>query len=156
MEENALVRIGRESRVAPGCTFSGRVTIGLRNQLNERSLFRSTTIANDVLVHNDSTILGSLGDFVRIGEFSMVLKGADAATRSEIGNFSILGERSTLAPKIKIGNNSCVAAGFFVSKNVGDSVIMNNWGDIQEVPPNKYVKYFNGRCFITGKQIELV
>lgn len=155
VQDGSVAMIASEARVYPGCTFDGRVTIGPRTRLYEQSLFIGATISNDVLVQAYSTIYGKLGNSVRIGDFSMVLNGAYAEQHSEIGDFSILGEGSTLTQEIKIGINSCIGAGLVVTKNVGDSVIMNKRGELEKVPPRKYVKYADGRCVITGKQIEL-
>lgn len=156
VQEGSVTTIGQQAQVSPGCIFDGRVTIGARNELYARSLFRGVTTGSDVVVDYDSTILGNLSDFVRIGEFAMVLNGAHAEKGSKIGDFSILGERSTLRENTKIGDNSCVGAGLVVTSNVGNSVFVNTWGKPQKVPPNQYVKYVNGQCVITGKQIELV
>lgn len=146
---SAVVTIGSESSV-DGSDFLGRVTIGAGNTLSSGVRIDNANTGNGVTIGVDTLIYGNLGDNIKIGVLSYVMRGATVESDTTIGHLSFLGERATLKQTFSIGDKCCIAAGIEVIGPVPSSTIVNVWGAFETVPTEKFANYVAGRCVVSG------
>lgn len=77
-------------------------------------------ISEGVLINIDCTI----GHDTTIGAFSEICPGVHISGNCNIGTLVFIGTGAVILPNIKIGNNSIVAAGSIVTKDIPDNVMV--------------------------------
>lgn len=80
----------------------------------------SISIKKGAMINLSSTI----GHDTTVGEFVEICPNVSISGHCEIGNLVFIGTGATLLPNLKIGNNSIIAAGSIVSKDVPENVMV--------------------------------
>lgn len=83
-------------------------------------LTNSITVKKGVLINLNCTI----GHDTTIGEFVEICPNVSVSGHCEIGNLVFIGTGAIILPNLKIGNNSIIAAGSVVSKDVPANVMV--------------------------------
>lgn len=103
------MHMGERARIARGCIFERRVTVGPDTYIGEFVTVLSTTIISyDVHV----------GDYCQIGSFVFVGGGA------RIGNDVVIHPHATVLPGVSVGDGAVIGAGSVVIRDVAAGTTM--------------------------------
>ena len=96
----------------------GEVGCIIRNHLTPYTKGKGVRILENVQIDNPSKLL--LGDFVQINRGCVL----HAVGEIKIGNNVWIGAKAIILPGINIGDNSVIAAGSVVTKNVAANILV--------------------------------
>ena len=128
------VKIGRDTTILPNTYLYGKTTIGERNVIGPNAIIRDTTIGNDCKVLASVLEGAVLEDFVDMGPFARLRKGAHLKSHVHMGNFGEVKD-STLHEGVKMGHFSYIGnANVGANTNIGAGTITCNYDGVSKHP----------------------
>lgn len=121
------VRIGRDTVIMPNTFLHGGTEIGEGSTIGPNSIIRDTTIGNFCKVLASVTEGAVLEDYVDVGPFARLRKGAHLGAHVHMGNFGEVKD-SYLAEGVKMGHFSYIGnARIGANTNIGAGTITCNY-----------------------------
>jgi bifunctional UDP-N-acetylglucosamine pyrophosphorylase/glucosamine-1-phosphate N-acetyltransferase len=123
----ASVSIGRDTVIMPNTYLHGKTEIGEDNVIGPNSIIRDTKIGNYCKVLASSLESAVLEDYVDMGPFARLRKGAHLGSHVHMGNFGEVKD-SRLAEGVKMGHFSYIGnAQIGANTNIGAGTITCNY-----------------------------
>lgn len=129
----------------PGCSLIGKATVGggssvwpgavLRGDLASITVGRHTSIQDNTVIHCDGRNNVILGDFVTVGHGS-VIHG------SVVEDCVVIGMKSVLLDRVRVGKGSVVAAGSVVKQGTVIPPFSLAAGNPAVIKENRYNDYY--------------
>jgi bifunctional UDP-N-acetylglucosamine pyrophosphorylase/glucosamine-1-phosphate N-acetyltransferase len=123
----ASVKIGRDTVLMPNTYLHGKTEIGEGNVIGPNSIIRDTKIGNHCKVLASVTEGAVLDDYVDMGPFARLRKGAHLGNHVHMGNFGEVKD-SHLFEGVKMGHFSYIGnAQIGANTNIGAGTITCNY-----------------------------
>jgi bifunctional UDP-N-acetylglucosamine pyrophosphorylase / glucosamine-1-phosphate N-acetyltransferase len=130
----ASVKIGRDTVIMPNTYLHGKTEIGEGNVIGPNSIIRDTKIGNHCKVLASVTEGAVLDDYVDIGPFARLRKGAHLGNHVHMGNFGEVKD-SHLSEGVKMGHFSYIGnAQIGANTNIGAGTITCNYDGEKKHP----------------------
>jgi len=130
----ASVRIGRDTVIMPNTYLHGKTEIGEGNVIGPNSIIRDTKIGNHCKVLASVTEGAVLDDYVDMGPFARLRKGAHLGNHVHMGNFGEVKD-SHLSEGVKMGHFSYIGnAQIGANTNIGAGTITCNYDGEKKHP----------------------
>ena len=130
----AGVKIGRDTVVMPNTYLHGKTEIGEGNVIGPNAIIRDTKIGNHCKVLASVTEGAVLDDYVDIGPFARLRKGAHLGNHVHMGNFGEVKD-SHLFEGVKMGHFSYIGnAQIGANTNIGAGTITCNYDGEKKHP----------------------
>ncbi len=130
----AGVKIGRDTVVMPNTCLCGKTEIGEGNVIGPNSIIRDTKIGNFCKVLASVAEGAVLEDYVDMGPFARLRKGAHLGNRVHMGNFGEVKD-SHLGEGVKMGHFSYIGnAQIGANVNIGAGTITCNYDGEKKHP----------------------
>jgi bifunctional UDP-N-acetylglucosamine pyrophosphorylase/glucosamine-1-phosphate N-acetyltransferase len=130
----ASVKIGRDTVLMPNTYLHGKTEIGERNVIGPNSIIRDTKIGNHCKVLASVTEGAVLDDYVDMGPFARLRKGAHLGNHVHMGNFGEVKD-SHLFEGVKMGHFSYIGnAQIGANTNIGAGTITCNYDGEKKHP----------------------
>ena len=121
------VNIGRDTVIMPNTYLHGKTEIGEDNSIGPNTIIRDSKIGNHCKVLASSLEGAMLEDYVDMGPFARLRKGAHLASHVHMGNFGEVKD-SHLAEGVKMGHFSYIGnAQIGANTNIGAGTITCNY-----------------------------
>jgi len=121
------VNIGRDTVIMPNTYLHGKTEIGEDNSIGPNTIIRDSKIGNHCKVLASSLEGAALEDYVDMGPFARLRKGAHLASHVHMGNFGEVKD-SHLAEGVKMGHFSYIGnAQIGANTNIGAGTITCNY-----------------------------
>jgi len=130
----AGVKIGRDTVVMPNTCLQGKTEIGEGNVIGPNSILRDTKIGNFCKVLASVAEGAVLEDYVEMGPFARLRRGAHLGNRVHMGNFGEVKD-SYLGEGVKMGHFSYIGnAQIGANVNIGAGTITCNYDGEKKHP----------------------